>query len=153
MKSFLLNSDKTPILKWSRVPDGIFFEGPLPDGYSLAVAPHQPYIILDVDRHGGVDGFENIPENIKVELEQSYSYPTKNNGVHYWLLYTGDKTLINKSSGLGVDLRIGANKETGNAGGFVVYYEAQKGKDIRDHTHLIKETSKELNMFLESLFA
>lgn len=141
MKSFLLK-EKTPIVKWSLVPDNIFFEGQVPDGYQLAISPSKNYIILDVDRHGKIDGFDNIPLCIRMELGRTLNYVTKNNGKHYWLKYTGNKFLRNKASGLGVDLR--TNK------GYVVWYLEN---DVRSHLHEINETSNKLNEFLELHFS
>lgn len=142
MKSFLLK-DKKPILKWGAVPDEIYFEGKVPEGYSLAISPHDPYIILDIDKHGEVDGFNSIPQVLFIELlNHHFSYPTKNNGLHIWLKYSGNKTLANKASGLGVDLR--------TSKGYVKWY---LDKDIRSYIHLIKDTSPELNEWLEKLFS
>ena len=141
MKSFLL-LDKKPICKWGMIPDETYFEGEIPQGYSLAICPNSPYIIVDVDRHGEIDGFENIPKHLIKELFFSLSYTTKNNGFHIWLKYTGNETLLNKSSKLGIDLR--TNK------GYVKWY---LDKDIRSYKHLIKESSPELNVWLEKLFS
>lgn len=141
MKSFLLK-DKKPILKWSMVPDEIYFEGKIPEGYGLAICPHNPYIILDIDMHGDIDGFSNIPMVISLELNDHFQYNTKNNGKHVWLKYTGNKELLNKASGLGIDLR--THK------GYVKWY---LDKDIRSYIHLIKNTSPVLNTWLEKLFA
>ena len=49
MKSFLLYNGKSPTVKWSMIPDEVYFEGKIPEGYSLAVCPSDPYIILDID--------------------------------------------------------------------------------------------------------
>lgn len=146
MKSFLLKNN-TPIVKWSLVPNNTFFEGAIPEGYSLAVAPSENYIILDVDNKNGKNGFNNIPIHIKALLDNSFHYYTKSGGAHYWLKYTGDKVLMNTSTKYGLDLRIGAKK--GNAGGYVKYHH---NVDIRECIHLINETSIELNQWLESLF-
>lgn len=140
MKSFLL-SGKSPICKWGSLKDETYFEGEVPKGYRLAICPHSPYIILDVDRHGELDGFTSIPINIDKELSKTFNYCTKNNGRHYWLKYTGNKELMNRASGLGVDLR--THK------GYVRWYWKD---DIRSYIHLVKNTSKELNKWLESLF-
>lgn len=140
MKSFLLK-DKQPICKWSMVPDEVYFEGKVPDGYGLAICPNEPYIILDVDMHGDIDGFKNLPIHLCKELYNSLHYPTKNQGRHFWLKYTGDKNLMNKASKLGIDLR--THK------GYVKWY---LDADIRKYKHLIKETSSSLNEWLESLF-
>ena len=60
MKSFLLK-EKFPICKWGMIPNETYFEGVVPDGYGLAISPHHPYIILDIDQHGTINGFDNIP--------------------------------------------------------------------------------------------
>ena len=146
MKSFLLKSN-TPTVKWSLVPNNCFFEGVVPEGYALAVAPSENIIILDVDEKNGKSGHSNIPLVIFDELLKSFNYHTKSGGAHYWLKYTGDKVLLNTSTKYGLDLRIGAKK--GNAGGYVKYHH---NVDIRQCVHLIKETSSELNQWLESLF-
>lgn len=143
MKTFLLK-DKKPIVKWGMIPDETYFEGNIPEQYSLAVCPHDPYIILDIDRHGKVDGFENIPADIAEELltKDHFRYATKNNGSHIWLYYTGDKKLMNKASGLGIDLR--------TSKGYVKWYLPDS--DIRTYINCIKPTSPKLNTWLESLF-
>ena len=140
MKSFLL-LNKTPILKWGNVPHGYFFKGEVPEGYGLAICPSDPYVILDIDRHGAINGFDNIPEDIKKELEEHFSYPTKSNGKHVWLKYSGSEILANKASGLGIDLR--------TSKGYVKWYLPG---DIRDHMDEVKETSPTLNQWLEKLF-
>lgn len=140
MKSFLLHN-KQPICKWGMIPDECYFEGNIPEGYGLAITPHFPYIILDVDNHGDICGDDNLPFIIKNELQKTLNYPTKNNGMHYWLKYSGNNHLMNKTSGLGIDLR--TNK------GYVKWY---LNKDIRSYIHLVKETSNELNQWLEILF-
>lgn len=140
MKSFLLKGKK-PIIKWGNIPDEIYFEGEIPQGYSLAICPHAPYIIIDVDKHGDISGFDHIPPGIKNILEETLNYETKNNGKHYWFKYTGDKKLMNKASGLGIDLR--------TEKGYVKWYLPT---DIRDYKHLIKDSSEYLNEWLENLF-
>jgi hypothetical protein len=140
MKSFLLKGKK-PIVKWGMIPKEIYFEGTVPENYSLAVSPSDNYIVLDVDRHGDIDGFDNIPYYIKIQLQTTLNYKTKNNGAHYWFKYTGDKKLANKASGLGIDLR--TNK------GYVVWYPKE---DIRDKLKEINNTSLVLNEWLVSLF-
>lgn len=154
MKSFLLKNN-TPIIKWGLLSDDVFYEGQIPEGYDLAVNPHQPYVIVDVDRHEDKDGFEHISSEIKSELEQSFYYHTKRNGIHYWLYYTGNKTLINRASNLGIDLRIG-NKQISSTewinGGYVKWHPGNT-LDIRDQIHLIKETSEKMNEWLEKLFS
>lgn len=141
MKSFLVKGKK-PIIKWGLLPDEIFFEGKTPEGYSLAVTPSKGYVVIDVDKHGDIDGYDNIPHNIKFELAQTLKYTTKNDGIHFWVKYTGTKPLGNKTSGLGIDLR--THK------GYVVWYPKE---DVRDVLCLVKESSAELNLWLETLFS
>ena len=69
------------------------------------------------------------------------SYPTKNNGKHLWFKYTGTDDLANKTSGLGIDLRVGCK-------GYVVWYPKE---DLRDSMSKVKETSTTLNKWLEEL--
>lgn len=145
MKSFLVK-DKKPIIRWGSLPDETYFEGNVPEGYSLAISPwgYDGYVIIDVDRHEDKNGFDAIPQELKGELSQTLHYPTKNNGMHYWVKYTGSLPLANKTSGLGIDLR--TNK------GYVVWYPKT---DIRDHIKNgeIKESSERLNKWLEKLFS
>lgn len=152
MKTFLLrNSDNKPIINWGCLLDNTFFESKeIPEGYSLAISPNEPYIVIDVDRHEeDKDGFRIIPDDILQELESSFNYPTKNNGKHYWFKYLGDKQLPNKASGFGIDLRIGSRK--GNCGGYVKWHPRDT-MDIRNEISKIKETSPRLNQWLEDLF-
>lgn len=142
MKSFLLKG-KQPIIRWSHLPDNTFFEGPLPEGYSLAIMPSGDYIIVDVDRHGKVDGFDNIPEHLEEELAATLHYDTKNNGRHYWFRYSGESELANKASKQGIDLRVAFK-------GYVVWYPKS---DIRDRLDEIKFTSAEMNEWLVELFS
>lgn len=146
MKSFLLKTN-TPIVKWSLIPDGCFFEGEIPSGFDLAVCPSKNVVILDVDVKNGKDGFNFIPLDIKLELWKTFHYKTKSGGAHFWIDYTGNQVLMNTSTKYGLDLRIGAKK--GNAGGYVKYHH---NVDVRKCIHLIKDTSEELNKWLESLF-
>lgn len=141
MKSFLVKGKK-PIIKWGMLPDGIFYEGAVPEGYSLAVVPSEGTVIIDVDRHGKIDGFENIPNELKLELSQTFSYPTKNDGRHYWFRYTGSKILANKASNQGIDLR--THK------GYVVYYPRD---DVRNNMENVLGSGPELNLWLEKLFS
>ena len=140
MKSFLCKGKK-PIIKWGMLPDNIFFEGEVPDGYKLAICPSEGYIIIDVDRHGKKDGFTNIPQHLLEELNHTLSYPTKNDGRHYWCKYSGSRNLMNKASNLGIDLR--TNR------GYVIWY---KENDIRSYIDEVKDTSVALNTWLETLF-
>ena len=141
MRSFLLKN-KQPVIKWGSLPENVFFEGKLPEGYSLAVSPSVNYIVVDVDKHGDTSGFENIPHLIQMELDKTFNYPTKNNGKHYWLMYSGNKPLGNKTSGLGIDLR--------TKKGYVVWYPEI---DVRDCLHMINSTSEQMNFWLERLFS
>ena len=141
MKSFLVKG-KRPIIRWGSLPDETYFEGTVPEGFSLAVSPSEGYVVIDVDRHGDKDGFEAIPKELEAELLSTLSYPTKNKGRHYWFKYTGTDELANKTSGLGIDLRVGSK-------GYVVWYPKE---DLRDSMSKVKETSTTLNKWLEELF-
>jgi len=152
MKSFLLsNKNNTPNVKWGLVPPFYYFEGKVPEGYSLAVSPVNNYIVVDVDCKNGKNGYENIPMVILAELEETYNYKTSSGGGHYWLEYTGNKILKNTSTKYGIDLRIGA--KNGNAGGYVKYAPAKQGDDIRNHIQEINKTSEAMNIWLEKLFS
>lgn len=152
MKSFLLNSKtNTPILKWGLIPKDTHFIGDVPEGYYLAVSPSdEKTVIIDVDVKNGKNGYNHIPLEIIDELEQSFWYHSKSGGGHYYFHYTGNKLLRNGTTNFGIDLRIGPNKATGNAGGYVRYYH---NVPIQECMHLIKETSKDLNLWIENLFA
>lgn len=146
MKSFLLKNN-TPTIKWSLLPDNIFFEGNVPEGYDLAICPGK-YTILDIDNKNGKCGYAHIPKELEQELWNTLNYKTKSGGAHVWMLYTGNKILKNTSTKYGLDLRIGETKN--NAGGYVKYHYSG---DIREHEYLIKETSANLNGWLEKLFS
>lgn len=143
MKSFLLKG-KRPIIKWGLLPDGVMFKGKVPKGYNLAVSPSDNYIVIDVDRHDDIDGFEAIPRDLEMELQMTYNYPTKNDGKHYWMRYTGNKPLGNKTSGKGIDLR--TNR------GYVVWYPEESIEQVLEE-HQIADTSEDMNYWLESLFS
>ncbi len=150
MKSFLLKSGH-PTIKFSLLPDNTFYEGTIPEGFDLAICPtNEKQIILDVDVKNGKDGYSNIPMLIMLELQNTFNYKTKSGGAHFFLNYTGNKVLLNTSTALGLDLRIGANKVTKNAGGYVKYNGSISAKEIEP---LIKLTSPELNIWLEKLFS
>lgn len=154
MKSFLLRNGK-PLIKWGLLPDNTLYNGKIPEGYDLAVNPHQPYIIVDVDRHGKKDGFLNIPKHLKSELDSTLHYPTKNNGMHYWFYYTGNRTLANKASNLGIDLRTGNKKFTKTEwtnGGYVKWHP-RNTMNIVDVLYKAKQSSLELNSWLEEIFS
>lgn len=148
MKSFLLNKDNKPICKWGLIPPNTYFTGKIPDGFSLAICPSENIIILDVDVKNGKNGFNHIPSDIYFELRETFNYKTKSGGGHYFIKYTGNKTLINKSTKYGLDLRIGAKKD--NCGGYVKYNHTV---DVRDCLESIKETSYIMNKWLETLFS
>ena len=124
------------------LPDGVFFEGEIPQGFSLAICPSEGYIVVDVDRHGKVDGFDAIPKHLLEELSKTLSYPTKNDGRHYWFKYSGKEVLANKASGVGIDLR--THK------GYVIWYPIG---DVRDVIFLAEDSSEEMNNWLEGLFS
>lgn len=134
------------------IPDGRFYKGNIPEGnYALAVCPsNEKQIILDVDVKNGKNGFDHIFDYILSELKETFHYKTKSGGAHYFLNYGGDKLLKNTSTQFGLDLRIGANKQTNNAGGYVKYNGSIPVEEIE---LLIKDTSKYLNNFLEHLFS
>ena len=121
--------------------DNTFYEGNIPTGFKLAVSPSKGTVIIDVDKHGKINGFHNIPKHLMFELKSTLNYPTKNEGRHFWFKYSGDGVLANKASNQGIDLRTDR--------GYVVYYP---DNDIRDQMHLVKNSSKELNIWLEELF-
>ena len=141
MKSFLLRKKK-PTIKWGMLPDGVMFKGQVPEGFQLAICPTPGYIIVDIDRHGEISGFDNVPLAIMDELSKTLNYPTKNNGKHYWLRYTGTAELSNKASGLGVDLR--THK------GYVVWYPEES---IEERFDEIIDTSPILNAWLKHTFS
>jgi hypothetical protein len=142
MKSFLCKG-KRPIIKWSLLPDETYFEGELPEGFNLAVMPSGNYIVVDVDRHGTINGFDNLPSELSNELNNTLNYSTKGAGAHFWFKYTGKSPLGNKPSGKGIDLRVGYK-------GYVIWYPKY---DIRDALDRINETSPEMNKWLQKLFS
>ena len=83
-----------------------------------------------------------IPNDIIVELRDTFHYKTRGNGRHCWLRYTGDKTLANKTSNLGIDSRIEDK-------GYVVWYNDRPIEDCIDE---INFTSKRMNEWIESIF-
>lgn len=151
MKSFLLHKNH-PVIKFSMLPDNVFFEGELPgEDYALAVCPtNEKMVVVDVDVKNGKNGYENIPTLIQMELDNTFNYKTKSGGAHYFLGYNGNKLLKNCATEYGLDLRIGANKETGNAGGYVKW---NCNKHPKECIHLIKESSERMNKWLEKLFS
>ena len=143
MRSFFCKN-KAPICKWGMLPENTYFEGKVPEGYQLAINPSGNYIVIDVDvnEEKGKDGFKHIPIELLEELYSTLNYKTKRNGRHFWFKYTGNKPLGNKTSGLDIDLR--------TKNGYAIWY---REGDIRDCLHLIKETSNEMNLWLEKLFS
>lgn len=156
MRSFLLKNN-CPIVSWGSLPPDTMFEGDIPEEYDLAINPHHPYIIVDVDRHSeDKDGFANIPKHLEAELNGTFNYPTKRNGRHFWFYYTGDKVLLNKASNLGIDLRIGytvdSEEKVVNNGGYIKWHP-RNTMNIVDELWSAKPTSKEMNQWLESIFS
>ena len=150
MKSFLLRNG-SPTVKWGSIPSNYYYEGNIPEGYDLAVAPTDNYIVVDVDKKNDKNGFHHISNSIFLLLTETYHYNTKSGGAHFWLNYTGDKILKNTSTKYGIDLRISA--KDGNCGGYVKYHPAKDNEDIRNHVNEIKESSIEMNKWLEKLFS
>ena len=153
MRTFLLRENK-PIISWGMLPENTMYEGKIPEGYDLAVNPHKPYIIIDVDRHGKKNGFDFIPEHLKEELASTLNYPTKNNGRHYWFYYTGNKSLPNKASGVGIDLRVWHEKydeKTWTNGGYVKWHPRNQFK-IEDVLWQAQPSSKKMNQWIDELF-
>jgi len=91
VKSFLLNSENKPVVRWGLIPDGVFYEGTIPEGYSLATCPSGNIVILDIDAKNGKNGYEHIPHLVQIELDNTFNYKTKSGGGHCWIAYTGDK--------------------------------------------------------------
>lgn len=146
MRTFI-SKEKKPICNWGSLSQNSYFEGPIPESYKLCINPSPGYIVIDVDLdiEKNKNGYKNIPFYFTEELANTYFYSTPRGGSHYWLKYTGDKTLMNSTSKLDIDLRTDK--------GYVCYYPANNGDDIRNNLHRIKESSLELNLWLESLFA
>ncbi len=142
MRSFL-SINKKPVCKWGSIPPNTFFEGDAPKGYELCVSPHYPYCIIDIDNKGtNKNGFNNIPQHLKKELDNHFNYDTPSGGKHIWIIYSGHKSLLNKTSNLFIDLR--------TEKGYVCWYYSI---DIRECIDLILPTSKKLNKWIESLFS
>lgn len=142
MKSFLLKDGK-PIIKWGNLSQGTMFIGNVPEGFDLAISPSENIVILDVDVKKQKNGFEHIPVFILQELEKTFNYKTNSGGRHYWIKYTGNITLLNRATDYGLDLRVSDK-------GYVKYYHH---KPIQECIHLIKESSIDLNKWLEKLFS
>ena len=163
MRTFLVNANKSsksykkPSCNWGALKLDTYYFGELPKGFNLAINPTPGIIIVDVDidEEKGKNGFGNIPTNILIELHNSYHYDTKRGGSHIWLKYSGNKELLNKASNQSIDLRVGpkvVDNKIVNNGGYAIYYPANQGDDIRNHLDEIKETSEEMNKWLEQLF-
>jgi hypothetical protein len=141
MRTFLLKN-KEPISKFKLLPDGVMYKGKVPDGYNLAISPSPGYVIIDVDNHEGKkNGFDIIPPHIMKEMKTTLHYNSKNNGMHCWFRYTGNKKLGNKTCGKGIDLR--------NERGYGVWWHT---KPIEECLHEIKDSSELMNNWLEELF-
>jgi hypothetical protein len=164
MRTFLVNADKSsknykkPSCNWGFLKLNTYYEGNLPKGFNLAINPTPGIIIVDVDadEKKGKNGFENIPWDIYCELLTTYFYDTKRGGKHFWFKYSGNKKLLNKASNQSIDLRVGptldSNDKITSNGGYAIYYPANLEDDIRNHLNEIKETSEEMNKWLEILF-
>jgi hypothetical protein len=141
MRTFLLK-EKIPVCKWGLIPDGTLYKGKIPEGYNLAISPSPGYLIIDIDNHEGKkNGFDIIPSYIMQELLGTLHYNSKNNGMHCHIKYTGNKKLGNKTCGKGIDLR--------TEKGYVVWWHTKSIEDCLDE---IKESSLQLNEWLEGLF-
>lgn len=150
MKSFLAKNG-IPIIKWGLLPDGVMFKGKVPLNYDLCVAPTPGYIIVDVDNKGSKNGYKHIPKKLQKEFDNTFNYKTKNKGGHYWFKYSGNKVLLNTTSSIGIDLRVG--KSSRSAGGYVIFYPAKNGEsNINEYVSKIKTSSKEMNTWIEQLF-
>lgn len=141
MRSFLVK-DKKPLWKWRDIPEGVTYCGQLPEGYDLAISPGPGIIVVDIDMHGKVDGYDTIPNEIMVELSQTLFYKTRGNGTHCWFRYTGNEILPNKTSNLGIDIRVESK-------GYVVWYHNREIESCLDE---INFTSKLMNEWIESIF-
>lgn len=148
MKSFLLNKDYTPVVRWGLIKNNVYFQGEIPEGMHLACSPSDNIVIIDIDNKNGKNGFEHISINILKELRSSLYYNTKSGGAHCFIEYTGNKILKNMSTEKGIDLRIAAKGK--NCGGYVRWQHNIRPEEC---IHLIKKSSKELNIFLEDLFS
>lgn len=148
MKSFLLNKNYTPVVRWGLIKNNVYFQGEIPEGMHLACSPSDNIVIIDIDKKNNKNGFLYIPEHLRGELNSTYWYKTKSGGAHVFVRYTGNKILKNMSTEKGIDLRIASNGK--NCGGYVRWQG-----DIRPEEciNLIKESSTELNLFLEDLFS
>ena len=126
------------------LPQGKHFEGDLPSGFSLAISPSPGIVIIDFDVKNDKNAFDHVPTDILKELEQTFNYHTSNGkGKHFWCKYTGNKTLLNRATKNGIDLRVSER-------GYVKYHYHT---DIRKCIHLIKNSSESLNLWLEGLFS
>lgn len=143
MRTFL-SKNKMPVCKWGNLPPFTYFFGDVPEGYKLCINPHNPYCIIDIDyqKESNKNGFEHIPAHLKTELNEHFNYDTPSGGRHIWIKYSGDKVLKNATSKYFIDLR--------TEKGYVCWYH---NKNIKECLHLIKESSKELDIWLEELFS
>lgn len=148
MKTFLLNEQNKPIIRWGYLKDETYFDGTIPEGYCLAACPSGNIVVLDIDNKNGKCGYNHIPYSIQIELNNTFNYKTPSGGAHHWIEYTGNKILKNTSTKFGLDLRIGSKDK--NSGGYVKYHH---NIDIRKCKYLIKQSSENLNKWLEELFS
>ena len=144
MKTFLLNKENKPIIKWGMFSQNTHFEGNIPIGYSKAVSPSPGIVVIDFDVNNNKNALDHVPKYILKELNQTFNYNTASgNGRHFWVRYSGDKILLNRATKIGIDLRVSDK-------GYVKYHH---NIDIRKCVKDIKESSNSLNKWLEKLFS
>lgn len=149
MRSFLLKKSQ-PVCKWGMIDEGIMYKGDIPEEFDLAVAPSPGYIIIDIDNKDSKCGYDSVPKHLIKELDTTFNYKTANNGSHHWFLYSGNKLLLNKTSGLGIDLRVGPTSDSN--GGYVKWHPREDELPKTAEEKALK-TSKEMNKWLEKLFS
>lgn len=136
--------DGKPIIKWGNLSQGTMFNGTLPEGFDLAISPSEGIVVIDFDVKNNKNAFDHVSDDILEELSKTLNYKTTSgNGRHFWIKYLGNKELLNRATKYGIDLRVSDK-------GYVKY---NGDKDIRECIHLIKESSKEMNLWLEELFS
>ena len=90
------------------------------DDYAVAVwAGGSGLLTLDIDKKGDKDGFKSL-EDAGLGLGSTYSYPTKNGGVHH-VFATDDPELT-----IGKDVKVGGERLNGvdvrAGGGYFVWW-------------------------------
>ena len=50
MKSFLLNKNYTPVVRWGLIKNNVYFQGEIPEGMHLACSPSNNIVIIDIDK-------------------------------------------------------------------------------------------------------